>query len=83
LRVTSTVPLAADENAARLLLDRRPEVLSRHLDLDRDSFSLRRARMFVRFACTDWQLDPIRDDAVAVASELVAHAVQHVGPPAG
>ena len=36
--------------------------------------------MFVRFACADWQLDLIRDDAVAVASELVAHAVQHTGP---
>jgi hypothetical protein len=80
LRVTSTVPLAADENAARLLLDRRPPVLSRHLDLDRDSFSLRRARMFVRFACADWQLDPIRADAVAVASELVANALEHAGP---
>jgi len=80
LRVTSTVPLAADETGAWLLLDRRPPVLARHLDLDRDSFSLRRARMFVRFACADWQLDPIRDDAVAVASELVTNAVQHVGP---
>src|SRR4051794_27244240 len=80
LRVTSTVPLAADETAAWLLLNRRPPVLRRHLDLDRESFSLRRARMFVRFACADWQLDLIRDDAVAVASELVAHAVQHVGP---
>ena len=31
LRVTSTVPLAADETAAWLLLDRRPPVLARHL----------------------------------------------------
>jgi len=78
--MVSTVPLAADETAAWLLLDQRPPVLARHLDLDRDSFSLRRARMFVRFACADWQLDPIRADAVAVASELVTNALQHAGP---
>ena len=35
--------------------------------------------MFVRLACADWQLDLIRADAVAVASELVTNALQHAG----
>jgi hypothetical protein len=39
--------------------------------------SLRRARVFADAACTGWQLDIIRNDAVAVASELVANAVVH------
>jgi anti-sigma regulatory factor (Ser/Thr protein kinase) len=36
-----------------------------------------RARLFVGAACTDWQLDPLRDDGMLVSSELVANAVLH------
>ena len=77
LRVTVKVPLAPDEAAARLLLDRRPRVVARTLDLDHATSSAARARLFVEAACTDWQLDVIRDDAKVVASELMANAVQH------
>jgi hypothetical protein len=41
--------------------------------------SARRARLFVDAACTDWQLEVIRDDAMVVVSELVANAVVHAG----
>jgi hypothetical protein len=79
LRVTTTVPLAADEASARPLLDRRPPAVARHLDLECASLSPRRAGLYVESACADWQLDQIRDDAVVVASELVANAAQHTG----
>jgi hypothetical protein len=36
-----------------------------------------RARLLVGAACTDWQLDALRDDAMIVSSELVANAVLH------
>jgi anti-sigma regulatory factor (Ser/Thr protein kinase) len=57
---------------------RRP-VVARHLDLERELSSARRARLFVEGACTDWQLEVIRDDAMVVVSELVANAVVHAG----
>lgn len=41
--------------------------------------SLRRTARFVESACADWQIDLILDDAVVVACELVANAVQHAG----
>jgi hypothetical protein len=78
LRVTDTVPLAADEITARQLLQRRPPAVARHLDLDDDPFAARRARLFVKAACQDWQLDAaVCDDAVLVASELVGNATAH------
>jgi hypothetical protein len=79
LRVTTTVPLAPDEAGARLLLDERPTAVARQLHLERTGSSPQRARLFVDAACADWQLDAIRHDAVAVASELVANAVRHAG----
>jgi hypothetical protein len=79
LRVTATVPLAPEETTARLLLNQRPPVLARHLHLARAASSAGRARLFVDAACTDWQLPVLRDDAVVVASELVANAVVHAG----
>jgi Histidine kinase-like ATPase domain len=80
LRVTATVPLAPNETAGRLLLDRRPPIVVRTVELEQASRSSpRQARLFVQAACTDWQLDMIRDDAVAVASELVANTVLHAG----
>jgi anti-sigma regulatory factor (Ser/Thr protein kinase) len=80
LRVSATVPVAPDEATARQLLDRRPRVLARHLDLGQPRSATRRASSFVRAACADWQLDDIRDDATIVACELVDNAVLHAGP---
>jgi anti-sigma regulatory factor (Ser/Thr protein kinase) len=57
---------------------RRP-VVARHLDLECELSSARRARLFFDAACTDWQLEVIRDDAMVVVSELVANAVVHAG----
>ena len=86
--VSATVPVAPDQTTARQLLDRRPRVLARHLDLEQPRSATRRARTFVQAACADWQLDDIRDDirddATIVACELVDNAVRHAGPgPAG
>jgi Histidine kinase-like ATPase domain len=50
---------------------------ARYIDLDDDSSSPRRARLFVDEASRDWGCDAIRDDAVLVASELVGNAVGH------
>src|SRR4051794_15660895 len=84
LRVSETVPVAPDETTARQLLDRRPRVLARHLDLKQPRSATRRAGSFVRAACADWQLDDLRedigDDATIVACELVDNAVLHAGP---
>jgi hypothetical protein len=77
LRVSATVPLAPDQATARLLLQRRPSIVSRWLDLANELSSPRRARLFVKTACRDWQLDSVCDDAVIVASELVENAVLH------
>jgi anti-sigma regulatory factor (Ser/Thr protein kinase) len=80
LRVSAMVPVAPDEATARWLLMRRPPTVARQIDLERALASARRARLVVDAACADWQLDdPIRDDAVIVASELVANAVVHAG----
>jgi hypothetical protein len=79
LRVSATVPVAPDETTARQLLDRRPPVLARHLDLEQPRSATRRAGIFVRAACADWHLDDICDDAMIVAYELVANAVLHAG----
>jgi histidine kinase-like protein len=57
--------------------DEGPQVLARHIDLDDDSSSPRRARLFVDEASRDWGCDEVRDDAVLVASELVGNAVAH------
>jgi hypothetical protein len=46
-RVSETVPVAPDETTARQLLDRRPRVLARHLDLEQPRSARRRARSFV------------------------------------
>jgi hypothetical protein len=79
LPVSATVPVAPDEITARRLLDQRPRVAERHLDLEQPRPSPRWARAFVRAACADWQLDQIRDDATIVVSELVTNAVLHAG----
>ena len=82
--VSATVPVAPDQTTARRLLDRRPRVLARHLDIEQPRSATRRARTFVQAACADWQLDQILDDlcddATIVACELVDNAVLHAGP---
>jgi hypothetical protein len=83
LCVNRTVPVAEDEVAALLLLDRRPAIVVRTLDLERDLSAPRRARLFAAAACAEWGLDTIRDDAVVVVSELVENAVRHAAPAAG
>ena len=83
LRVSRAVPLAPDETTAHRLLEHRPPTVARHTDLERMQSSLGRARHFVRAACTDWQLETLRDDAVIVANELLENAVLHAGTPAG
>lgn len=45
MRVTQRVPVAPDETAARLRLDRRPPVVVRTLDLAQELASARRARL--------------------------------------
>ena len=77
MRVTQRVPVAPDATAARLLLDRRPPVVVRTLDLAQELASARRARLFVQATCSDWKLHMIRTDAMVVASELVTNAVRH------
>ena len=57
LRLTDTVPLATDETAARRLLECRPPAVARQLDIDEEPSASRRARLFVRAACQEWQLD--------------------------
>jgi hypothetical protein len=81
LRVPDSVPLAPDEPTARHLLRRRPPAVLRHLDLDEDSSSPRRARLFVDKALREWELRAVRDDAVLVASELVGNALMHARTP--
>src|SRR3954447_12940641 len=71
--------LAPDKAAARRLLGLYPPIIVRNIDLDREPSPQGRARTFVHATCTDNQLDMIRNDAVTVAAELVANAVQHAG----
>ena len=75
-RMLDIVPLPPDAATARQLL-RRPPVVARYLELDEDSSSPRRARLFVDETSREWELGAVRDDAVLVASELVANAVTH------
>lgn len=79
LKVSETVPVAPDETTARQLLQQRPPAVARHLDLDKEPSSPRRARLFVKTGCKDWQLDAICDDATLVASELVENAISDAG----
>jgi hypothetical protein len=77
LRVPETVPLAPDQATGRRQLERRPPAVARYLDLDDSAASPRRARLFVKTACTDWELAAICEDAMLVAGELVGNVVAH------
>jgi anti-sigma regulatory factor (Ser/Thr protein kinase) len=55
---------------------------SRYRTLPAELGAPRAARETVRLACRDWRLDDDTcDDAVLVATELVANAVDHAGTP--
>jgi DNA-binding NarL/FixJ family response regulator len=47
------------------------------LVLPHELASVRTARLFVKEKVTEWQLEPILDDALLVASELAANAITH------
>jgi hypothetical protein len=80
LVVSETVHVAPQETTARQqLVQHHPPAVGRHLDLDEEPSSPRRARLFVKTACKDWQLDAIGDDATLVASELVENALSDAG----
>lgn len=57
---------------------REPEVT---LDLPRALTSVGTARRFVTEKLIEWKLEQILDDALLVASELVANAITHAGSP--
>lgn len=78
VRITETVPLAADFASARALLDRRPSVVRRHRDLPMHPSAAAGGRMLVRDACTAWSLpQDVSETAELVANELVGNAVEH------
>ncbi|MGQ0575761.1 MAG: hypothetical protein ACT4RN_16390, partial [Pseudonocardia sp.] len=75
LRIPETVPLAADLDGARGLLDVRPAQVGRRAELPRAATAPRLARALVEWACADWDVDAVV--ATLVASELVSDAVEH------
>ena len=81
-QVARTVPLAVDLLAALERVHRRPERVSRCLDLLPEPTAPRSARALVRQACVDWDI-PIQTEnaAVLVVSELALNAVVHAGTP--
>ncbi len=54
-----------------------PEHADAVLDLPQDLASVRSARRFVRKILTEWNLQPLLDDAQLVVSELAANAITH------
>jgi hypothetical protein len=81
-QVARTVPLATDLLAALERVHRRPERVSRCLDLPPEPTAPRAARALVRQACDDWDI-PIQTEnaAVLVVSELTLNAVVHAATP--
>jgi anti-sigma regulatory factor (Ser/Thr protein kinase) len=79
LRVSETVPVAVDVDAAYELAGVRPPVVVRGHELTADLTSVARARALVRDACAVWGVDDADDDAALVANELVTNAVEHAG----
>ena len=79
-RVHLTVPVAGDRDQARVLLDVRPERVSRRHEMPCDLMAPWLARSFGELACDDWELDLALGDAMLmVVTELVGNAVEHAG----
>jgi hypothetical protein len=79
-RVTATVPLAADVDAARERARYRPDTVRAHRVFPPDTAGLAEVRSVVREVCRAWGL-PGREGepAVVVANELVGNAMIHAG----
>jgi hypothetical protein len=79
-RVTDTVPLAADVDAARERARHRPDTVRAHRVFPPGTAGLAEVRSFVREACGLWGLPGReREPAVVVANELVGNAIVHAG----
>jgi hypothetical protein len=52
-------------------------VLEACIELESDPAVVRVVRLFVDHTITEWELDPVREDARLVATELAANAVLH------
>ena len=76
-RITESVPLAATEQDAALLLGKRPARLIRVRRLPALPSSVGRARDYVEKVCRSWDALDCRGRATAVVEQLVANAVAH------
>lgn len=77
VRIDRVVPLARGWSDAHALIARRPPVVIRYHELPGLPSSPRRARVLIRSACADWQIEELVSDATIVAGELVTNAVKY------
>lgn len=76
-RVSRFVSVFPDVAAAVAAAAAPPRCSRTTLELGHDLLSARRARLFVRSTCADWQIPELIGDAEQIATELVENAVQH------
>ena len=77
-RVTETVPLAVDLEAAQRRVQRRPDLVRRYQDLPPELSTSRAAQAMVTEACADWRIPrATANAAIMVVTELVVNAVTH------
>jgi hypothetical protein len=75
--VAHEVPVAADVSSGRARLESRPEKVTRRLRLRPEPSAPRRTRAFVAATGSAWNVEQsARQDAAAVATELVTHAME-------
>jgi AraC-like DNA-binding protein len=74
--VPESVPLARTLDEAVALVDVRPALLFRRIDLPPEPLSVRRALAMLRDTHRGWDV-PERDDLAAVVSALTTNAVEH------
>jgi len=75
--VAREVPVAADASSGRARLQSRPDKVTRRLGLRPEPSAPRRASAFVAVAGSAWNVEQfVCEDAAAVATELVTHAVE-------
>lgn len=77
MRLPLWVPWAVDEPAPFVALPVGPSRVCRTFDLPADPTASRIGRHHARIACADWGMGAVAEDAVLIASELVANAVDH------